>query len=158
MPTLNADFQDFQPGMNPLEQIAEQAYADASVTEVIRPAAVLPEAAARQVLVELAYRDVRSGGLWSSSPILWQRFDAPWNGVNGEPGEAALVGSLQVVYGTPTRYAITVYRATISAAGAALGWTVAALCDEALSFGGYTLEECPRAELKAPPPPFRLRG
>jgi hypothetical protein len=34
--------------------------------------------------------------------------------------------------------------------------TVASLCDEALQFGGLTLETCPRADLKPPPQPFRF--
>lgn len=146
--------------MDPLELIAAEAYDDdVAVTQVIRPAAVLPEQAARRVLAELAYRDVRSGGLWSSSPTLWQRFDLPWTGPEGNSrGDAQLVGSLQVVYGSPTRYSITIYRATITTPGTELGWTVEALCDEALGFGGYTLAACPRADLKPPPKPFRMSG
>ncbi|MGZ6827928.1 MAG: hypothetical protein ACXVGH_14175, partial [Mycobacteriales bacterium] len=92
--------------MDPLEELAAAVYEDVAVTEVIRPAAVLPESAARAVLVELAVRDVRSDGLWWSSPVLWQRWDRPW----GDPessGGAQLLGSLQVTYGTPQKYAIT---------------------------------------------------
>lgn len=143
--------------MNPLELIAAEVYSDAAVIEVIRPAAILPEAAARLVIAELAYRDVRAGGLWSSTPVLWQRFDAPDVPPPGT-GCGALIGSLHVVYGTPTRYAITIFRATISTAGATAGWTVEALCDEALAFGGYTLADCPRADLTPPPKPFRPHG
>jgi hypothetical protein len=144
--------------MDPLEMLAAEVYGDVAVTEVIRPAAVLPEQAARTVLVELAHRDVRSGGTWASSPTLWQRYDRPWNGggPGGSPGGAELVGTLQVTYGTPTRYAITIYRATVTTFGAAYGWSVESLCDEALSFGGYTLAQCPRADLKPPPKPFRM--
>ncbi len=137
--------------------LAAEVYGDVAITEVIRPAAVLPEEAARVVLVELAYRDVRSGGCWSSSPTLWQRYDRPWNGAGVTvPGDSLLLGSLQVSYGTPTRYAITIYRATITTAGTQSGWSVEAMCDEALGFGGYSLAECPRADLKPPPRPFRM--
>jgi len=143
--------------MDPLEMLAAEVYGDVAVTEVIRPAAVLPESAARTVLVELALRDVRSGGHWASSPTLWQRYNAPWSGAGMlSPGTSELIGSMQVSYGSPTKYAITIYRATITTLGAEAGWTVEALCDEALSFGGYTLAECPRADLKAPPKPFRM--
>ena len=135
--------------------LAAEVYGDVAINEVIRPAAVLPESAARVVLVELAYRDVRSGGCWASSPTLWQRYDRPWADVGG-PGDAVLLGSLQVSYGSPTRYAITIYRATITTLGSRAGWTVEGLCDEALGFGGYTLAECPRADLKPPPKPFRM--
>ena len=141
--------------MDPLEMLAAEVYGDVAVTEVIRPAAVLPEAAARVVLVELALRDVRSGGHWASSPTLWQRYDRPWNGV-GNPGDSELLGSLQVSYGTPTKYAITIYRATVTSFGAMHGWSVEALCDEALGYGGYSLAQCPRADLKPPPKPFKM--
>lgn len=141
--------------MDPWEELAAAVYEDVAVTEVIRPAAVLPEAAARVVFTELAVRDVRCAGLWWSSPVLWQRWDRPWDGMD-EPGAAQLLGSLQVTYGSPTRYAITVFRATITAYGAESGWTLESLCDEALGFGGYSLADCPRTELVAPPKVFRL--
>ena len=141
--------------MDPFEELAAAVYEDVAVTEVIRPAAVLPESAARAVLVELALRDVRSDGLWWSSPTVWQRWDAPWAGPD-DSGEAQLLGTLQVTYGSPSRYAITVYRVTITSAGEQAGWTVESLCDEALGFGGHTLADCPRADLAPPPPVFRL--
>ncbi len=47
------------------------------VSAVIRPAAVIPETAARAILVELAVREVRNGGLWQSAPSLWTRYDSP---------------------------------------------------------------------------------
>ena len=143
--------------MDPMELLAAEVYGDVAVVEVIRPAAVLPENAARTVLMELAHRDVRSGGRWASSPTLWQRYDRGWNGNGGtSPGDAQLIGALQVTYGTPTRYAITIYRATVTTFGVSCGWTVESLCDEALGYGGYTLAECPRADLKPPPKPFRM--
>jgi hypothetical protein len=142
--------------VDPFEELAASAYEDVAVTEVIRPAAVLPEQAARTVLVELALRDVRSDGVWWSSPALWQRWDRPWDSPE-EAGGSQLVGSLQVTYGSPTRYAITIFRATITQHGAALGWGVEQLCDEALGFGGFTLADCPRADLAPPPRPFRMR-
>ena len=141
--------------VNPFEELAAAVYEDVAVTEVIRPSAVLPESAARAVLVELAMRDARHGGTWTSNPTLWQRYDRAWD-TPDEQGNAELIGSLHVAYGTPTRYAITVYRATVTMAGAAAGWTVESLCDEALGYGGYTLADCPRADLAAPPPPFRM--
>ena len=130
-----------------------EAYDEGVVTEVIRPAAILPESAARAVLVELAMRDVHGQGVWHAQPTLWRRFDRPWDGVD-TPGTAELIGTMQVAYGTPTRYEITLYRVTVTSLGAAAGWTVASLCDEALGFGGLTLATCPRAALKPPPKPF----
>jgi hypothetical protein len=141
--------------VNPFEELAAAVYEDVAVSQVIRPAAILPENAARVVLVELAVRDARNGGYWTSSPVLWQRWDGAWDSPE-EAGSANLLGSLQVTYGTPTRYAITIYRATVTHEGALQGWTVEALCDEALGLGGYTLADCPRADLAPPPPIFRM--
>jgi hypothetical protein len=140
-----------------LEIFMTEAYDEGVVTEVIRPAAILPESAARAVLVELAMRDVHAIGEWHAQPTLWRRFDRPWDGVD-DPGTAELIGTMQVAYGTPTRYEITIYRATITRFGTMNGWTVGSLCDEALGFGGLTLATCPRADLKPPPKPFRFSG
>ena len=127
------------------------------LSQVTRLAAVMPEAAASVILGALADQDVLDGGCWLVHPTSWQRYDRPWNGPDCSPGDAQLVGGIDITYGTPTRYDITMYRATVSALGAALGWTVTRLCDDALSFGGLTLETCLRANLLPPPPPFRRR-
>lgn len=126
------------------------------VSQVIRPAAVVPEEAARAVLVELALRDVHNGGVWQSEPSLWSRYDKPWVGY-GQPGDAELVGTIQVAYGTPTKYEITVYRVTVTRFGTEQGWTVSSLCDEALGYGNVSLAGCRRAQLNEPPKPFRFR-
>ena len=140
--------------MEGIERLFAEAYDDGVVTEVIRPAATLPEEAARLVLVEMALRDISAGGLWHAQPSHWQRFDEP----NPTPLEAHLLGSIQVAYGTPTRYEITIYRATITKLGTESGWTVESLCNEALGFGGLTLAECPRLNLTVPPRPFKLES
>jgi hypothetical protein len=135
-----------------LELLVSEASGEGSVTEVLRPSAIIPEDAARHILQELALHDARVDGNWTAEPTVWRRYDRPLDG-----DEAAnLIGSLQVAYGTPTRYEITIYRATVTGCGTEHGWTVASLCDEALRFGGLTLDECPRAELNAPPRPFRF--
>ena len=137
------------------ELLMAEAYDDGVVSEVIRPAAIVPEEAARAVLVELALRDVQNGGVWQSEPQLWSLYDRPWHGYDN-PAGAELIGTIQVAYGTPTRYEITIYRATITKRGTELGWTVTKLCDEALGFGGLDLQSCPRADLRPPPQPFRM--
>jgi hypothetical protein len=40
--------------------------------------------------------------------------------------------------------------------GQTRGWTVETLCDEALAYGGLSLDNCPRAQLTAPPKPFHF--
>jgi hypothetical protein len=126
------------------------------LSEVIRPAAIVPEDAGRRVLVELARRDLSNGGEWKSEPQMWSRFDRP-SGGHGEslsqrPPE--LMGTIHVSYGTPTKYEIMLYRVSVTAAGLAAGWTVATLTDEALQFGGLTLDACPRATVNPPPRPY----
>lgn len=126
------------------------------VTAVIRPAAIMQEAAARAVLAEMALQDVRAGGVWHATPTLWRRYDRPWS-TPDEPGAARLLGSLQVAYGTPTRYDITIYRCTITVEGQQGGRHVQNLTNEALGYGGLDLATCPRAQLAAPPKPLHLR-
>jgi len=128
---------------------------DGVVTEVIRPAAVVPEMASRSILVEMAVRDVRSGGYWHAEPSLWRRYDRSWAG--SDPAPAQLLGSLQVAYGVPSRYEITIYRVTITQEGAHQGFDVLSLTDEALVFGALTLATCPRAPLGTRPKPFRMQ-
>jgi hypothetical protein len=141
--------------MDDFEMLAAQAYDECVVTEVIRPAAVLPESAARDALVEMALRDVNAGGRWHARPGNWRRYDRSWPGA-GDQGGSQLLGSMQVAYGTPTRYELTIYRATITSIGTQQGWTVESLCNEALGYGGLTLSSCPRADLSQPPRPFHF--
>jgi hypothetical protein len=143
--------------LDALELLAGEAYGDGAITEVIRPSAILPEESTRALLTEMMLHDVRMGGNWLADPTCWRRYDRPFDGPGGSPGTAELIGSMQVAYGTPTRYDITIFRATITAFGAARNWTVTALCDEALSYGGLVLATCPRADLRPPPQPFRMR-
>ncbi len=135
------------------DAILFNAELEGAVTQVIRPAAILPESSVRDVLYALAMNDVAAGGCWQSTPTLWRRYDRPWESAV-EPGHAMLIGSLQVAYGTPTKYEITVYRCTITQEAKAAGWFVQMLTNEALGFGGLDLATCPRAKLSAPPRVF----
>jgi hypothetical protein len=120
---------------------------------------VLDHRVAARLLTALERRDVGQGGVWVASASLWQRYDQPWNGGHGGRGDAKLVGSIGVMYDAPTRQQITMYRVTLTAAGHELGWTVEAICNDALSWVGLTLDSCPRAELATAPAndPFRRR-
>lgn len=140
-----------------VDRLFSDALADIAVTQIIRPSAVLPEVEAKAVLSELARRDARGGGRWTSTPSVWERYDRPWTRPTA-PGDAHLVGSIHVVYDSPLRYQITIYRAVITVHGHDQGWTVDALCDEALGFAGLDLATCPRTSLGAPPPVFPDAG
>ena len=63
------------------EALASLQYGEPAVSEIIRPAAVLPEMAARAVLTELMHRDVRAEGSWLADPSLWRRYDGPFGTV-----------------------------------------------------------------------------
>ena len=141
--------------MDIVDMFSTETCDDGVVTEVIRPAAILPERVAFTVVRALLERDVRVGGMWLSQPTLWLRYDLPWTS-SGAPGESRPVGSMQIAYGTPTRFEITVYRATLTQQGVSCGWTITSLCDEALALGGLSLATCPRASMPTPPKPFRL--
>jgi hypothetical protein len=127
--------------------------------EVIRPAAVLESRVATLVLTALRRDDVSSGGVWNASASVWQRYDRPWDGPGGTRGEAKLLGTVAVMYDTPVRNEVTIYRVTVTPAGLDLGWTVDALCDDALAAGGLTLASCPRAEISNAPKadPFKTQ-
>lgn len=120
-------------------------------TRIIRPAAVLDARSAHQVLVELRRHDVAAGGLWNATSSLWQRYDHAWDGAGGTRGQAHLMGSVAVVYDSPHRHAITIYKVTITEQGVIQGWTVTTLCDEALAYAELTLDSCPRAAMVEPP-------
>ena len=129
------------------------------LTTVIRPSALLKDQEAHRVLLALEQRDVSRGGVWSATAGLWQRYDQAWNGEGGSRGAAQLVGTIGVVYGTPSKYDITIFRATVTEHGASEGWTVDRLCDDALQFADLTLASCPRTTLTQPTAdPFHRRG
>jgi hypothetical protein len=138
----------------PTDLIGVQHFGDGVVSEVIRPAAIVPEEAARAILHRLQQQSVDRGGVWVASTRQWARYDAPGVDSLGRPlGE--LLGCIEAVYGATTRYEVTLYRVTVTPAGTAAGWTVESFCDEPLSYGGLTLASCPRAVMPPPPKPFR---
>lgn len=141
--------------LSPMELLRTELDDDGIVTEVIRPAAIIPETAARIIVRELEARSPARDGVWTATTRIWNRYQAPGVDEHGEP-TAPLIGRMEVAYGTPTRYEITIYRATLTSIGTAAGWTVETLCDEPLAFGGLRLATCPRAALRPPPRPFRF--
>jgi hypothetical protein len=123
--------------------------------QVIRPAAVVPERAAREIMDWLLRHDVTEGGCWLHDYTCVQRFSGPFDGVGGMRGSAVLLGSIHMVW---DRYSATIFRANVTAHGVQSGLTVTKLCDQVLGVAGLSLATCPRADLvDAPvPDPFRL--
>lgn len=127
--------------------------ADLHRNRVIRPAAVIPERAAREILGWLATQDVTDGGCWSHGIGVIQRYSGPFDGPSGMRGSAELLGSIHIMWDT---YEATIFRVNVTDAGAERGLTVDGLCDEVLRIAGLTLASCPRAQLvDAVPDPFR---
>jgi hypothetical protein len=139
----------------PASRDAEAPNGEDMITEIIRPAAIVPEAAARAILTGMANSSVFVDGFWLAEPSRWTRYNRPWV-APGDPGQTQRLGTVQVAYGTPTKYEITIFQVTVTQVGADAGVSVQSLCDEALAFGELTLAECPRAALSAPPKPFRF--
>lgn len=126
------------------------------ISEVIRPAAVVPEESARAILAALEAQSVVRNGCWVATVRQWSRYDRPGVGPDGAP-IGQLLGWLEAIYGATTRYEVTIYRATVTSVGTDAGWTVERLCDEPLGYGGLSLASCPRAQMQPPPKPFRIR-
>jgi hypothetical protein len=124
------------------------------VTQVIRPAAIIPEAAARAILTGMAVTSVYTDGLWLAEPSRWIRYDRPWTQPLDQ-GRTNRLGIIRVAYGMPTKYEITIFQVAVTQAGIEAGFSAQSLADEALQFGGLTLAGCPRAPVSPPPKPFR---
>jgi hypothetical protein len=122
--------------------------------QVIRPAAVIPEAAARAILNGMSVTSVYTDGVWLAEPSRWIRYDQPWTRPL-EQGRTNRLGIIRVAYGMPTKYEITMFQISVTPAGQAIGIDPEELADEVLRFGGLTLAACPRAQLTEPPKPFR---
>jgi hypothetical protein len=121
---------------------------------VIRPAAVVPERAARIVMDWVAVHDVTHGGVWAHDIGYFKRFSGPFNGPAGMRGTAVLLGSVHVTW---DKYDVTIFRVSVTDEGVAAGMTVDRLCNELLRPTGLTLATCPRADLAPAPAPDPFR-
>jgi hypothetical protein len=121
----------------------------------VRPALVLKEREARELLAAAQRGDVSQGGCFSAGPAGVQVWSGPWDGVLGTHGSSEHWGSVDWCYDTPTRHYITVYRVMVTARGAAAGQTTAGLLARVLALAGVSLAE--QGCLPVPPPrdPFR---
>ena len=138
--------------------VVASAAARAEADMVIRPAAVLSETHAREILAFLDASAVDQGGVWSTGGAsgVWQRYDRPWTG----PGTNRLVGSIYVTYDMPRSREVVLHRVQVEDHGLMLGWTTTRLVDELLARVGLSIATCPR-DTTAPPSyakdPFRRR-
>ncbi|MCU1591108.1 MAG: hypothetical protein JWP11_2364 [Frankiales bacterium] len=126
----------------------------ADTDRVIRPAAIVPERAARLLLAWVAVHDVTHGGVWAHDVGYFKRFSGPFNGPAGMRGSAVLLGSIHVTW---DKYDVTIFRVSITEEGVARGMTVEGVCNELLKHAGLTLATCPRADLAPAPVPDPFR-
>lgn len=123
-----------------------QAVARPEADVVIRPAAVLSEGTARELLAWLDANSLAKGGLWNvgSATGIWQRYDKVRTGAFGGRDESQLVGGIYVTYDVPRRHEVVLHRVQITDHGLMLGWTTTKLVDELLGYVGLSLASCPR--------------
>lgn len=123
-----------------------------AVQSQIRPALVLPEREARQLLTAAANHDVSRGGIFSAGPAGVQVWSGAWDGPGGSHGSALHLGSVDWSYDTPARHYITVYRVLVTAAGAGAGQTTESVLAQVMALGGLSVDG---ATLSMPVPPAR---
>jgi hypothetical protein len=130
----------------------------AAVASQVRPALVLTERQARELLAMAQRGDVSRGGCFSAGPAGVQVWSGPWDGESGRHGSSEHLGSVDWCYDTPTRHYITIYRVLVTARGAALGQTTSGLLARVLAMAGVASDA--QAHLAAPPPrdPVPLGG
>ena len=129
--------------------------AGGAVASQVRPALVLPEKQARELLSAAERGDVSRGGCYSAGPAGVQVWSGPWDGVLGTHGTSEHLGSVDWCYDTPSRHYITIYRVMVTARGAATGQTTEGLLARVLGLAGVSLATS--GSLPVPPPrdPFR---
>jgi len=131
----------------------------AAVATQVRPALVLPDKQARDLLAGAHREDVSRAGCFSAGPAGVQVWSGPWDGTLGTHGHSEHWGSVDWCYDTPTRHYITIYRVMVTAQGAAAGQTTDALLRRVLALAGLDLASAGEVDRAAAVPvprdPFR---
>ena len=125
----------------------------------VRPALVLREREARELLAEARRHDVGNGGVFSAGPAGIQVWSGPFDGPGGAKGNAAHLGSVDWTYDTPAKHWAMIYRAMVTHEGVARGETTTTVLARVLALTGLSIEG-DRVTLPAPPlrDPFRRRA
>src|SRR4051794_23193092 len=125
----------------------------------IRPALVLAEADARQLIQAADSHGVRTGGHFLAGPLGIQLWSGPFDGPDGTPGSALHFGSIDWSYDTPVKHYATIYRSTVTTAGVNAGETTASVLARVLALCGIGAGG-ERVTVPIPPPrdPFRRRA
>lgn len=139
--------------------LAPHAVAVPALSSHVRPALVLAEGEARDLLDMAARSDVRSGGRFFAGPAGVQVWSAPFDGPDGSPGTAVHLGSVDWSYDTPVRHYATIYRAMVTAAGVEAGETTETILRAVLGLADIRMDGS-HVTMPAPPPrdPFRSKA
>jgi hypothetical protein len=134
------------------------AVAVPALSSHVRPAIVLQEREARQLLEAAQRQDVSIGGNLSAGPAGIQIWSGPWDGPTGGHGNAVHLGSVDWSYDTPVKHYCTIYRAMVTQSGVAAGETTTSILARVLALSGLAVEGN-RVTMPQPPArdPFRNR-
>lgn len=137
-------------------RLAPYAVAKPALSSQVRPALVLAEREAREMLRVSDLYDVSRGGRFAAGPAGIQVWSGPFDGPNGTHGTSVHLGSVDWSYDTPVRHYATVYRAMVTSHGVARGETTESILTAVLELIGLSAEGT-RLEMPVPPPrdPFR---
>ncbi len=146
------------PPAAPRLRLTDTAVAKPALLSQVRPALVLAEKEARDLLQTATAYDVTRGGRFSAGPAGIQVWSGPWDGPNGTHGQAVHLGSVDWSYDTPVRHYATVYRAMVTTFGLDAGESTSTILDKVLRLAGLSADGC-RLEMPMPPArdPFRNR-
>jgi hypothetical protein len=125
----------------------------------VRPALVLHESEARDLLGTARAMDVGLAGCFSAGPAGIQVWSRPFDGPERSHGTAVHLGSVDWIYDTPVRYYATIYRAMVTAHGVAAQQTPNSILEQVLNLTGLSVEGT-RLTMPMPPPrdPFHRRS
>ena len=129
--------------------VPTQGTLSAALASRVRPALVLDEAVAREVLMEAKRLDIAVGGRFSAGIAGVQVWSGPWKTAE-EPGEAVHLGSVNWTYNTPVKNYATIYRTMVTRYGIARGETTETILRAVLALGNLDIDG-PRIEQPLPP-------
>ena len=128
------------------------AVAVPALSSHVRPALVLQEREARQLLESAQRYDVSVGGRFSAGPAGIQIWSGPWDGPTGGHGSAVHLGSVDWSYDTPVKHYCTIYRAMVTQAGLVAGESTTSILARVLALSGLPLDG---GRVAMPQPPAR---
>ncbi len=131
-------------------QLVQTAVAVPALASNVRPALVLAERQARELLTAALGHDVGNGGRFCAGPAGIQLWSGPFDGQGGTRGSAVLLGSVNWTYDTPVRHYATIYRAMVTSTGLEGGHTPPSVLAEVLALTGLSVEGA-RLTMAVPP-------